>query len=81
MEIKTGPQKIMAKRGPVNVKVLASAEKVRPFIACSVLRGIKLSDEIVRQMMQLQEKLHETYCRNRRKASIAYMTWIKLALT
>jgi phenylalanyl-tRNA synthetase beta chain len=70
MEMKTGPQKIMAKKGPVNVKALASTEKVRPFIACSVLRGIKLSDEIVRQMMQLQEKLHETYCRNRRKASI-----------
>jgi phenylalanyl-tRNA synthetase beta chain len=69
-EMKTGPQKITAKKGPVNVKVLASTEKVRPFIACSVLRGINLSDEIVRQMMQLQEKLHETYCRNRRKASI-----------
>jgi len=70
MEIEIGPQKIMAKKGPVNVKVLSSTEKVRPFIACSVLRGIKLSDEIVRQMMQLQEKLHVTYCRNRRKASI-----------
>jgi phenylalanyl-tRNA synthetase beta chain len=70
MEMKTGLQKIMAKKGPVNVKVLSSTEKIRPFIACSVLRGIKLSDEIVRQMMQLQEKLHETYCRNRRKASI-----------
>jgi phenylalanyl-tRNA synthetase beta chain len=68
--VKTGFPQLESRKGPVKVTVLPSSAKLRPFISCSVLRGIKLSDEIVKQMMQLQEKLHETYCRNRRKASI-----------
>jgi len=56
--------------GPVSVTADPAAVKVRPFIACGVLRGISLNDESLRQAMQLQEKLHITYCRKRRAASI-----------
>ncbi|MCD6196765.1 MAG: phenylalanine--tRNA ligase subunit beta [Staphylothermus sp.] len=42
----------------------------RPYIALAVVRDLDLDDEAVKQMMQLQEKLHMTYCRRRRKASI-----------
>ncbi|RLG89606.1 MAG: phenylalanine--tRNA ligase subunit beta, partial [Thermoprotei archaeon] len=42
----------------------------RPYIALAVVRDLDLDDESVKQMMQLQEKLHMTYCRRRRKASI-----------
>ncbi len=42
----------------------------RPYIALAVVRNLELDDEAVKQMMQLQEKLHMTYCRRRRKASI-----------
>ncbi len=57
-------------RGPVSVTVEKAAVRVRPFIACGVIRGIALDDESLRQAMQLQEKLHVTYCRKRRAASI-----------
>ncbi len=56
--------------GPVSVTVDQAATKVRPYIACGVIRGISLNDQSLRQSMQLQEKLHITYCRKRRAASI-----------
>ena len=54
----------------ITVKVDASVKGVRPFIACAVLRNVALTDEFLRQLLQLQEKLHDTLCRRRRKGSI-----------
>ena len=42
----------------------------RPYIFCAAVKGVSLDDEAVRQIMQLQEKLHVTYGRNRKKVSI-----------
>lgn len=55
-----------------DVKVECVVEDVwyRPYIAMAIVRGVELDDEALRQIMQLQEKLHVTYCRGRRKASI-----------
>ncbi|WP_069807224.1 phenylalanine--tRNA ligase subunit beta [Vulcanisaeta thermophila] len=44
----------------------------RPFIAMGIVRDVRLSDEAIRQMIQLQEKLHMTYGRNRRKMAIGF---------
>ncbi|MEM3061572.1 MAG: phenylalanine--tRNA ligase subunit beta, partial [Candidatus Bathyarchaeia archaeon] len=57
-------------RSDVSVEVLPSIRNIRPYIACSVLKNVSLNDEAVRQIMQLQEKLHVTYCRDRKKVSI-----------
>ncbi len=43
---------------------------VRPYIALAVVEDLELDDEAVSQIMNLQEKLHTTYCRGRKKASI-----------
>jgi len=52
--------------------VAAYAESVegRPYVAFAVVKNVTLDDEALRQIIQLQEKLHATYGRNRRKASI-----------
>lgn len=55
---------------PLQIRVDPSTADVRPYIASAVLRGVDLDGEGLRQMMQLQEKLHVTYCSNRRKGSI-----------
>lgn len=54
----------------VRVKVLRKVKAVRPYIACVVVRGVRFTDASIAQLMQLQEKLHETLCRRRKKASI-----------
>ncbi len=44
--------------------------KVRPIAVCAVVKGVKMTDELVKSLMQVQEKLHTTHSRNRRLASI-----------
>jgi len=43
---------------------------IRPFICCSVVKGVRLTDPTIRGLMQLQDKLDETYGRKRRRTSI-----------
>ncbi len=68
--LELGAPKYELHEGEVRVTVLPSVSGVRPYIVCGVVRDVNLTDEIVRQMMQLQEKLHLTHCRNRRRGSI-----------
>ncbi|UCD73149.1 MAG: phenylalanine--tRNA ligase subunit beta, partial [Candidatus Bathyarchaeota archaeon] len=68
--LEIGAPKYRLRNGKVRLSVLPSVSKVRPYIVCGVVRDLNLNDEIIRQIMQLQEKLHLTYCRNRRKGSI-----------
>jgi len=52
------------------IKVSKKLKDIRPYIACAVVKKVKLSDEIIRQLMQQQEKVDGSYGRNRRKTSI-----------
>lgn len=54
----------------VMVQVDRSVKPIRPSIAAGVVTKVKLTDEIVASMMQVQEKLHASLCRNRRRGSI-----------
>ena len=54
----------------VMVQVDRSVKPIRPSIAAGVVTNVKLTDEIVASMMQVQEKLHASLCRNRRRGSI-----------
>ena len=47
-----------------------SVEGVRPAFGCAVVRGVKMTDSFLRSLMQVQEKLHETLGRKRRKVAI-----------
>lgn len=44
----------------------------RPFAFFAVAEGVKLDDESIRQLVQLQEKIHLTFGRDRRKVSIGF---------
>ncbi|MCX8182216.1 MAG: phenylalanine--tRNA ligase subunit beta [Candidatus Methanomethyliaceae archaeon] len=55
---------------PVIIRVDPSVSEVRPYIVSAVVRDLTLDEEALVQMMQLQEKLHSTYCSNRKKGSI-----------
>jgi phenylalanyl-tRNA synthetase beta chain len=50
--------------------VSARLVDIRPYIGCAVVKDVQLTDTIIRQAMQLQDKLDQTYGRNRRRASI-----------
>ncbi|AET31501.1 phenylalanine--tRNA ligase subunit beta [Pyrobaculum ferrireducens] len=60
------------KLGPSPIKLVAGHIEERPYISMAVVRGVRLDDEAVRQLIQLQEKIHETYGRGRRRIAIGY---------
>jgi len=54
----------------IDVTAGKSVENVRPAFGCAVVRGVRMTDALLRSLMQLQEKLHETLGRKRRKVAI-----------
>jgi len=54
----------------VDVNVDPQLWNIRPYICCSIVKNAKLTDAIIRGLMHLQDKLDQTYGRNRQKTSI-----------
>ncbi|MDH5439707.1 MAG: phenylalanine--tRNA ligase subunit beta [Candidatus Bathyarchaeota archaeon] len=54
----------------VEVHVDPKLKEIRPYIACSVVKGVQVSDTLIREIMRLQDKLDETYGRHRKRTSI-----------
>ena len=54
----------------IEVTVDPSVKSVRPYFLCGVVLGVVIDDEILRAMMELQEKLHITIGRKRSKLAI-----------
>jgi phenylalanyl-tRNA synthetase beta chain len=54
----------------VDVNADAKLETIRPYIGCAVIKNVKLTDAVIRGLMQLQEKLDQSYGRNRQRTSI-----------
>lgn len=64
---------------PVSIKVDPSTAEVRPYIVSAVVRNVKMDEEALIQIMQLQEKLHSTYCSHRKKGSIGIYDMDKIS--
>jgi len=54
----------------IDVVVDASVADVRPAFCGAVVRNVRITDSALRSIMQIQEKLHETLGRKRRKVAI-----------
>jgi len=60
-----------------------SVKDVRPYTACAIVKGIKFDDEKIKEIVNLQEKLHLTIGRKRKKVAIGIypLEKIKLPIT
>ncbi len=67
---KKGLRKYSVKPSGEKVIIDASVKAVRPFTACAIVKKLKFDTEKIREIIQLQEKLHLTFGRNRKKAAI-----------
>ncbi len=47
-----------------------SVKQVRPYTACTIVKGLKFDDEKIHEIIDIQEKLHGSYGRNRKKLAI-----------
>ena len=70
LAIKTGMPKLKIKKGKYSIRVDPSVKKVRPFITSVVAKNGKLDDETIRQIIAMQEDLHNGIGRRRKKTSI-----------
>lgn len=71
LSLETGLKEYHASAGSgIRVEVSSKLKQIRPYIGCALVRDVRLTDVIIRQAMRLQDKLDQTYGRNRRRTSI-----------
>ena len=75
---KIGLRKYNVKKSNYKVIVDKSVNQVRPYTACAVVKGINFDDEKIKEVIQIQEKLHVTYGRNRKKIAIGIYPFEKI---
>ncbi|MEI6731810.1 MAG: phenylalanine--tRNA ligase subunit beta, partial [archaeon] len=62
------------------VKIDSSVRGVRPFTACAIIKNIKFDDAKIKEIIDLQEKLHTTVGRQRKKLAIGIYPLEKIKL-
>ena len=67
---KPGPRRYVVKKADYVAIVDEKTQVIRPFFVCAVAKGVEFSDSLIRSIIQLQEKLHVTHGRKRRKVAI-----------
>ena len=65
------------------VKIDSSVKNIRPYIVCAIIKGLKLDDEKIKEIVEVQEKLHATIGRKRKKVAMGIypLEKIKLPIT
>ncbi|MBY8996525.1 MAG: phenylalanine--tRNA ligase subunit beta [Candidatus Thorarchaeota archaeon] len=70
LRFESGLKKYPVKKSGKQIIVKPGLNKIRPFICCSIIKGIPSDDELIKEYMHLQDALTSTHGRNRKKASI-----------
>lgn len=82
-EIQKGIPKIKVSKANYTILADKSVQKVRPFVAGFAAKGKKIDDALLKQIIQLQEKLSDNYGKRRSKISIGVYAYdqIKFPIT
>ncbi len=62
------------------VKISPSVKSVRPFTACAIVSNLSFDDEKIKEIIEMQEKLHITLGRNRKKVAVGIYPLEKITL-
>jgi phenylalanyl-tRNA synthetase beta chain len=62
------------------VKIDSSLKNIRPYTACAIVKNLKFNDERIKEIIDMQEKLHITVGRNRKKLAIGIYPLEKITL-
>ncbi len=79
---KTGLKKYEVEKPKKNYQVLVnpSVKKVRPFTACAIVKNLNLEEEKIKEIIDVQEKIHNTLGRKRKKMAIGIYPLEKIKL-
>jgi len=70
LELETGLPKYHVEEPKITLNVDSAVSSVRPYMLAAVVRDIKLDEDTVVELMEMQEDLHWGIGRDRKKASI-----------
>lgn len=62
------------------VKIDSSVKNIRPYTACAIVKDLNFNDEKIKEIIDIQEKLHTTVGRNRKKLAIGIYPLEKIKL-
>ncbi len=68
--IETGIREFKVNPSGIKITKDRDIEKIRPYLACAVIRGMRFNSRSIESLMALQESLHWAVGRNRNKVSI-----------
>lgn len=68
--LEKGPRNYASGKAALEVNVNQQLYSIRPYICCSVIKDIHLTDNVIKGIMHLQDKLDQTNGRSRQKTSI-----------
>lgn len=77
--VKEGLPEFKIGRSGISLDVDKKVEKVRPKTVGAVVKGMSFDEESIKQMIQLQEKIHMTYGRNREVTAIGVYDFDRIA--
>jgi phenylalanyl-tRNA synthetase beta chain len=75
---KTGLRKYRVEDSGEKMIVDRSVADVRPFTACAIVKNLVFDDEKIKEVIDIQEKLHITYGRHRKKVAIGIYPFEKI---
>ncbi|MCX8158267.1 MAG: phenylalanine--tRNA ligase subunit beta [Candidatus Diapherotrites archaeon] len=76
--LKKGLPKYDVRKSNLKVKIEASVKDVRPLTYCAIIKDVKITEESLIQMIQLQEKVAMTFGRKRKEAAIGIYDYDKI---
>ena len=68
--IKTGLRKYTVNKSYEKVIIEDSVKNVRPYTACAIVKELEFDDEKIKEIINIQEKLHVSFGRNRKRCAI-----------
>jgi len=78
LKLEKGIPDFKTNKADYKVVVDKSVKRIRPFIAAFVAKSRVITDDFLKQMIQLQEKLCENYGRKRKKVSIGLYSYKRI---
>jgi len=70
LDIEPGLKRYSVEESDIVATIEPPVLDVRPYFACAVVKGLDVTDDLIRSLMELQEKLHTTIGRKRSKIAI-----------
>ncbi len=78
MGLKSGLIKYKVNKSNNRILVDNNVKKVRPFIRGAIVKNLSMNEALIKSLMNMQEKLHKTHGRNRRKVAIGIHDFDKI---